>query len=530
MNEKNSDSNSQDDSFSDSMELFDDIFDDGKQVNQKPAPQKESSVESPVSTSPDKITEKQPASDSQDGAFSDSMELFDDIFDEGTDADKPAPPSKKTPPPPPKKTRQAPESQKAQAMQTPRPPVTPPKKAPPVKPQPTTVTPDKTPSPPPPKKTRQAPESQKAQAMQTPRPPVTPPKKAPPVKPQPSAPTPDKTPSPPPVKKAQKVPEPQKGPPVPPSEKEPIVPLDLSAQKTSSRGKARKALNPLLFISSILVLVIVSVLTGMILDYGGVFDPLNITGYFEPDKKTTSRSKTSSPVTRHEEPEIEISNIQGPPATTEGTPPVISSASPENVPPEETVSLTETQEVRSVEDLSEEKEPPPLSAQPPPPKKPVPHRAELLEVETLSYPYSIYLGSYSSKASVEEAISDYEEMGISPYWVELDLGDKGIWFRLFAGYFQKRAEADEFIKTQQIPGAESKNTPYANLIGIYTSEKEFEIQKEALKGLGYSPYVISDTPNVYRLYTGAFYQKERAEEQVDKLSLRGIKSQVVDRR
>jgi hypothetical protein len=451
MNKKNNDSNSQDNFFSDSMELFDNIFHDGKEVDQKPAPQKESSAEKPVSPSSDEIPEKQsPASDSQNGAFSDSMELFDNIFHDGTDVDKPARPSKKTPLPPPKKPQQGSGPQKGPVMQKPQQP-------------------------------------------------ISPTKKAPPVKPQPSAPTPDKTSPSPPPKKTQKGPEPQTGPPVPPSEKVLTVPLDLSGEKTISRGKARKALNTLLFISSIVVLVIVSMLTGKVLDY--------------KDEKAV----------------IQDMNIRVPPATKKKIPPAISRVPSENLLPEETASLTETLEVSTVEDVSEEKEAPPLSAEPSPPEKPVPDHSELLEAKTLSYPYSIYLGSYGNNATVKKAASDYEEMGLSPYWVELDLGDKGIWFRLFAGYFQKRGDADEFINTEQIPGADSKKTPYANLIGIYTSEEELKIQKEALERLGYSPYVISDTENVYRLYVGVFSQKQRAEEQGVELSLKGIKSQVVER-
>jgi hypothetical protein len=524
MNEKNNDSNSQDDSFSDSTELFDDIFDDGKGVDQKPAPQKESPAQKPASPSPDKKTEKQAGSDSENGAFSDSMELFDDIFHEDTDVQKPASPSKKKPALPPKKIQQPPGPQKAPMMKKPQPPIPPAKKASPVKPQPSAPTPHKKSPAPPPKKIQQPPGPQKAPMMKKPQPPVTPAKKTSPVKPQPPAVTPDKIPAPPPLEKAQKVPEPRKGPPVlRPTEKAPTVTLDLSGAKTRSQGRAKKGVNTLVFISSIVVLVIASMLTGMILDYGDMLDPLKIMKYFEPDKKTTTGSKISSPVIKHEEPEIGISNIQSPAATTKATPSVTG-----DVPAEKVPVVKNIEEVSPTKDIPEDKAST-TSATPPPPQSSLADNIDILKIETLSYPYSIYLGSYSTEASVKKAVSDYEEIGLSSYWIKLDLGDKGTWFRLFSGHFQKRAEADEFIKTRQIPGAESKNTKYANLIGIFTSREGLDIQKQELERLGYSPYVISDTPNMYRLYTGAFYQKERAEEQQAELSLRGIKNQVVER-
>jgi hypothetical protein len=83
----------------------------------------------------------------------------------------------------------------------------------------------------------------------------------------------------------------------------------------------------------------------------------------------------------------------------------------------------------------------------------------------LSYPYSVYLGSYKTRERAERAISEYRNKGLSPYWVKVDLGDKGVWYRVFSGYFQKREQANEFIKKKQIAESKSRHTRYANLIG-----------------------------------------------------------------
>jgi hypothetical protein len=117
---------------------------------------------------------------------------------------------------------------------------------------------------------------------------------------------------------------------------------------------------------------------------------------------------------------------------------------------------------------------------------------------------------------------------LSPYWIKLDLGDKGTWFRIFAGYFQTRKGADTFIKVKKIGGAESRHTKYANLIGTYTSAGVLDKKQTALLELGYSPYVINDK-KVFRLYVGAFYQKVRAEKQNAALAFKGIQSQLVKR-
>ncbi|MFC1841329.1 SPOR domain-containing protein, partial [Thermodesulfobacteriota bacterium] len=115
------------------------------------------------------------------------------------------------------------------------------------------------------------------------------------------------------------------------------------------------------------------------------------------------------------------------------------------------------------------------------------------------------------------------------FGVKLDLGEKGVWYRLFAGYFQTRKEADEFIKTMKMQGAESKLTKHANFIGTYSSKEDIEKYKTRLEEQGYSPYIINDAEDTYQLYIGAFYQKDRAEEQNSDLALDGIESELVER-
>ncbi len=147
----------------------------------------------------------------------------------------------------------------------------------------------------------------------------------------------------------------------------------------------------------------------------------------------------------------------------------------------------------------------------------------------VSYPYSIHLGSYGSLERAEKAVSMYEKKGLSPYWVEVDLGDKGVWFRIFTGYFPNKAEAEAYINEKQIADARSKRTAYANLIGVYNSKYELNRKRLTLLKLGYSPYVIAGVNGESLLYAGAFYQKARAEKQHTQLASKGIRSRVVSR-
>jgi hypothetical protein len=159
-----------------------------------------------------------------------------------------------------------------------------------------------------------------------------------------------------------------------------------------------------------------------------------------------------------------------------------------------------------------------------------PEKTRMLQYKGgVSYPYSIYLGSYKTADRAGKAISIYQKRGLTPYWVEVDLGVKGVWFRVFAGYFQEREEAEEFIRENELQDAESRQTRYANLIDVYESKEDLGSKRDALLALGYYPYVIRGKDGELLLYTGAFYQKSRAERARDDLASRGIQSRVVER-
>jgi hypothetical protein len=147
----------------------------------------------------------------------------------------------------------------------------------------------------------------------------------------------------------------------------------------------------------------------------------------------------------------------------------------------------------------------------------------------VSYPYSIHLGSYGSPERAKKAMSMYEKKGLIPYWVEVDLGAKGVWFRIFTGYFPNKEEAEAYINKKQIADAKSKRTRYANLIGVYESHYALDRKRVTLSRLGYSPYVIPGVNGESLLYTGAFYQKDRAEKQHLQLASKGVRSRVVSR-
>jgi cell division protein FtsN len=145
------------------------------------------------------------------------------------------------------------------------------------------------------------------------------------------------------------------------------------------------------------------------------------------------------------------------------------------------------------------------------------------------YPYSVYLGSFKTADAVNKAISDFQEKGLSTYWTRVDLGDKGVWYRFFTGYFRTKEEAAKYISEHNIHGAEPGITKYANLIGTYASEKEAENEKPRLVSAGFCPYLVKNDEGSIYVLSGAFDRKEYAENGRAMLASKGIKSETIER-
>ena len=56
----------------------------------------------------------------------------------------------------------------------------------------------------------------------------------------------------------------------------------------------------------------------------------------------------------------------------------------------------------------------------------------------LPRPYSILLSSCQLQESIQKVLSYYKETNLEPFVVKVDLGDKGVWWRIFTGRFETR--------------------------------------------------------------------------------------------
>jgi cell division protein FtsN len=152
----------------------------------------------------------------------------------------------------------------------------------------------------------------------------------------------------------------------------------------------------------------------------------------------------------------------------------------------------------------------------------------LAEVES-PYPYSVLLATFMSRRKAERALRIYAGQALETYYVKVNLGRKGVRYRVFAGSFKDRGEALALVRAKNLQQVATKKTSYACLIDKSSTEEALARKMESLKRLGHSPYVVNKDDGRYYLYVGAFYTEKGATSQLAELSSQRIPSQVVER-
>jgi len=70
---------------------------------------------------------------------------------------------------------------------------------------------------------------------------------------------------------------------------------------------------------------------------------------------------------------------------------------------------------------------------------------------TASYPYSLHLASCRQKENCRNIVQQYENADINAFMRRVDLGDKGIWHRVYLGKFESRKQARDARQQYNLP-------------------------------------------------------------------------------
>ena len=149
--------------------------------------------------------------------------------------------------------------------------------------------------------------------------------------------------------------------------------------------------------------------------------------------------------------------------------------------------------------------------------------------ESARYPFSILAASFKQPSGIERMGAILKSKGLTPYWVKVDLGTDGVWYRVFTGFYSDIEQAKSIIVQNDLKGALPKSTRFATWIGGFSNQLHLEKAIVDLSVKGFSAYAIEDEDNVAHLFVGAFFTQKGAETQSASLMEAGFESTVVER-
>ncbi len=113
--------------------------------------------------------------------------------------------------------------------------------------------------------------------------------------------------------------------------------------------------------------------------------------------------------------------------------------------------------------------------------------------------------------------------------MKVEFKEKGEWYRIYAGHFKDREEAEGFAGARGIIEKETLKTEYANLIGVYSQSSDLADKVKVISDLGYSSYTVKGSDEKMKLLVGAYVTEEAAEKQRQDLIASGIENRVIKR-
>lgn len=155
-----------------------------------------------------------------------------------------------------------------------------------------------------------------------------------------------------------------------------------------------------------------------------------------------------------------------------------------------------------------------------------------LEVTVLpvgEYPFSILLETFLEQESAQKAVQRYQERGIWAHWVKVNLGKKGIRYRLFSGIFSTVPEAQHYLDQNQLFDKLIKPTYYSARVGVYRDKVQLANDFIKISDTGVTPYILATQNGLYHLYVGAFYTYIGATSQCRALTAAGLSCEPVKR-
>lgn len=137
-------------------------------------------------------------------------------------------------------------------------------------------------------------------------------------------------------------------------------------------------------------------------------------------------------------------------------------------------------------------------------------QAALTKNETRAY--ILQLGSFNTLATTLRAVDIYAQRNIETHWSEVQMGDKGLWYRVFAGRFASIKAAREYQDKMNLADAQVVYAPWVVVLDLSGTGEPVSAVKDRLRNHGVDSFAVHGKDGKMQLCTGAFVSQGRAEE------------------
>jgi type II secretory pathway predicted ATPase ExeA/cell division septation protein DedD len=126
--------------------------------------------------------------------------------------------------------------------------------------------------------------------------------------------------------------------------------------------------------------------------------------------------------------------------------------------------------------------------------------------------YILQLGSFNTLPTTLRAVDIYSRKGIDAHWNAVQLGGKGLWYRVFVGRFTSIESARQYQNHMGVADAQILFAPWAVVLEQSASVAQLASVRDRLQAQGVDSYIAQAQNNISHLCAGAFISQNRAEE------------------
>jgi general secretion pathway protein A len=143
--------------------------------------------------------------------------------------------------------------------------------------------------------------------------------------------------------------------------------------------------------------------------------------------------------------------------------------------------------------------------------------------------FTLMLSSERTLNDIVKKVSVYNKKGLDVYWTKVNMGKKGLWYRLVTGRFKTVKEARQFKKEHNLEGSVVISAPWMVLAAKSTSPEDIDEIRKVLRKNQYDCHIYKEDDDLYRIVSGPFVTQEGAQGMAMVLEDLGLAAKVIPR-